>query len=188
MKRRQINLQKISKPNKGGYLSNQMDFSIFLGNGYVVKFQSLKSASRFLAETNRIFNQKFDELLALNASIYQLSLYSFRYLSASDCMKISGVINLLHKTLNLLLDRSSWANGNYFVFTHFNAALNELSQLITLIKKSTRPGDLITGRVNSCESNLTGLKIFLDNYPDQPFTVLLTSQTTSAMTIKKPDM
>lgn len=57
-----IQLKNIVKRLNNSYLTEQKCFQIVLGSDYNVKCQSLRDAKRFLAETNRLLNQKVNLL------------------------------------------------------------------------------------------------------------------------------
>jgi hypothetical protein len=185
-KKRQIDLSKITKPNKAAHYTEQKTYRIYLGNSYIVVFQSLRYAQRFMAESNRVLNQKADEILYLSSNIHYLYVTHFRELKISETVSIHQKFAEFNKAMNLSLDRSSWANGNYFLFTHLQNALSFLEQIIDAITKIIKPGEASIGKVNSVRSQLQAIRLFLQLWPDQPFTAILTSQTINAMTIKAP--
>lgn len=185
-KKRQIELNKITKPNKNAHYTEQKTYRIYLGNGYIIVFQSLRNAQRFMAESNRTLNSKLDEILYLISDIHYLYVTHFRELKNSETVSIHQKFAELNKALNLALDRSSWANGNYFLFTHLQNTLDSLEAILTNISKIIKPGDASLGKVNSSRSQLQAIRLFLNQWPSQPFDAILTSQTRAAMTIKAP--
>jgi hypothetical protein len=185
-KKRLIVLDKITKPNKTAHYSEQKTYRIYLGNGYIIVFQSNRNALRFMAETNRILNQKADEILFLSSTIHSIYITHFREFKISETVSILQLFAEFNKAMNLSLDRSNWANGNYFIFTHLENALSKLERILDAISEIVKPGEATIGKVNSNRSQIQAIRFFLQFWPDQPFTAILTSQTISTMIIKAP--
>jgi len=139
---KQIKLNHITKPVKKSHFTKDRFYIVALGNGFNSSFRSERLARAFLNETNKELNLKMFELNFLYSDIYRLYRSAWLYL---DKNRFSGLNNMevlitegmnkIENSFNLLVDRAAWGNGNYLVFSHFRAIINEINYICGLLKK-----------------------------------------------------
>lgn len=150
---KKIKLNNYSCPVPGSVRTADKFYHVSLGNGYKCSFASEKETLQFLAETSKELNTKLYELNFLYADILRLYRGSWLYFSGSKNIEqiCSDKMSVIERAFNLLVDRSTWINGNYLTFNHFHTIINELVSLCSLLSDLFKKRGL-TGSVYECES------------------------------------
>ena len=125
---KEIKLTGISTRNK--------KHTVTLGNGYQKSFSNLKSAKRYLAQTGRWLTFRLHECNSLNTQLYGHYRTAWFYLqhnkqtmnralieTEQQCQRAFSEIT---NTMDLIIDRGHFENGNHFVFAHFQAIFNSI--------------------------------------------------------------
>jgi len=141
---KQIKLCHITAPDKTSHITANHFYYVSLGNGYKQKFPSKRAATAFLNETNRELNIKLYELNFLYSDLLKLYRGSWLYFDK----KIPGLNNIemncldkfrrIDGTFNIIIERSHWENGNFFVFSQLQYIIAELKTVCELLNQIFR--------------------------------------------------
>ena len=128
-------------------------YHVSLGNGFKGSFASEKETLQFLAETSKELNTKLYELNFLYSDLLRLYRSSWLYFSGSNNIEqiCSDKMAAIERAFNLLVDRSTWINGNYLTFNHFYNIIAEIVSLCSLLCDMFKKRGL-TGAAYECES------------------------------------
>ncbi len=117
--------------------------SVYLGNGTVNNFSSLRDANQFLAQTNNFLTDKLHGFHKQYTEVwqhYQNNWFYFdngRRTHKADLFALERDIKqkLDHVTqkLDLIVHRSGSTNGNYFAFVHFFGIADLLESAVRLL-------------------------------------------------------
>lgn len=112
------------------YRQSGKDYLVTLGNGHTAQFSTLKSVRKYLVDTNRYLNFKLHEMNYILADLqrqYRRNWFYFDHNKNSEKANLYGMdrrcqnnFSRIAETFDLIIERSSFENGNQFVFTHFN--------------------------------------------------------------------
>ncbi len=129
---------KINKTSKYG-----KTHSVYLGNGTINDFTSLREANQFLAETNKFLNFKIHTLHKIYREVwsaYQANWFYFDngrkikkanlYSKERECTQL---LTSIQNHFDLTVQRSGFTNGNYFAFTHLLSAAENLDSVVRLL-------------------------------------------------------
>lgn len=144
---KKINIQQVSVPdklNKSHYIKENK-FQIYLGNGVRKYFTNKKKIRAYLTTVNLFLNYRLHEVNSLFSECYSEYRKAWFYFTSEDplvCKELTGleveIMNDLYsidKTLKLLVERSHWINGNYFVFHYLNNISEYLVCIISNLQK-----------------------------------------------------
>ena len=154
-------------------------YSIYLGNGHKQSFHSQRNAKQFLSETNRFLNQKLYELNFLYIDTFTEYRKAWVYFSSHKSNSKIAFMDLENKcrrlmqdidrAFELMVNRSSWTNGNYQVFTNFRhivaSQYDLLNQLINLY--TSKSDGLQKYQVMHVIKQLETLELEVKKYPNK---------------------
>ncbi len=133
---KRIKLTNYTPPDKSSVFTENLKYSVSLGNGYSASFANGKEAKAFLAETNRELNNKMYELNLLFGDVIKMYRNAWPYFDfgrKSVVNNLQGIIkdrvDGVENSFNLLVDRSHFENGNSFVFSHFYSIIDSLKKI-----------------------------------------------------------
>jgi hypothetical protein len=141
---RAIHIDKLNKAQKRSIVTREKHHSICLGNGLTCYFTNEKKARTFLAETNRFLNQKVLELNRIYVDLWseQRSMYLVFFKAFSTDQKLRQFAANIEKSLDMVMTRSHYTNGNTFTFKYFYNVMDNLREwndyLIVLLKGKNR--------------------------------------------------
>ncbi len=134
--------------NIKGATKSKNGVTIYLGNGTVHHFTNQKQANLFLTITNKALTQNLYELRFLYVEIWKQYQRDWGYFGHNkptmtadvrhQDRECSDLLKATEQSFNLCIERSSWANGNHFVFTHLNRVIYNLKQVLLVLNRIHR--------------------------------------------------
>lgn len=135
---KRIQIKEIKHPDKSSVYINQKQYCIFLGNELRYYFKSEKAALKFLADTNRMLNNKLHELNYIYGLVFieyrKIWFYCENRFKEFDD-KFNSITASINKKFDIIVARSHWNNGNYLTFKHMFDIARLLSEALIFIKK-----------------------------------------------------
>jgi hypothetical protein len=131
---KKIKLRMIVPADRSAVLIKNRKHCVYLGNGVSRYFTDKKQAERFLAETNRFLNEKIFEINQLYIDMfgeYRRAWFSFsgQRNEAMIQMNMVAHLNQIERTMDLIISRCGFTNGNHFVFKHLTDVLKIMGSL-----------------------------------------------------------
>lgn len=149
---RKINIGHFRPADKSSFLTVQRKHGVALGNGLNVLFTNINEVNSFFAKTNRFLNAKLftlNEIYIETFTNYQRNWFLFD--NSSDMQKnernIVDNLQIVSKNLLMMIKRSTYENGNQFVFLQFLNSIDSLIQAINILQEINKD------RYNYVESN-----------------------------------
>lgn len=135
-----IRIKVFNRPDLSNVNLGFRKYSVSLGNGCKLYFDSQRATLKFLAETNIFLNSKLHEC----NYIYSLMLTEMRqawlYSLPPEERKLAGCIADVEKGFNSIVHVSG-INQNQFVFLHFQTvtrAMSQMAEYIIIIYRSRK--------------------------------------------------
>jgi hypothetical protein len=134
---KKVRINKIILGDKNSLLTRNKLNSIHLGNGLTCYFSNLKEAKSYIVKTNSFLQLKLLELnkIYIDTWVEYRNLYVYHYDIIGNNVKIESNLIALEKSINLIVERSNWENGNHFTFSHFYKLIDCLLEFIKLVIK-----------------------------------------------------
>lgn len=140
-----IKINGLSEPDKQSVFTDRLCYTVNLGNGIVKKFSNKAQAQRFLNEVSKYLTYKLHECNELYISVFSYYRRAWFYfdhnkhtnnkLGLYDKDKFcEDTLQHLAQSFNILYRRANWANGNHFVFVHFNNITNGLQCVVQALQ------------------------------------------------------
>lgn len=185
---KRIKINKYLEPVPDAFYTRDTFFWVCLGNSTRHKFTSKRNCLAFLAQVNRFLNNKLHEANYLYTEVFahyrQNWFYFFHEKNIhttnmlADQRAVENELKSVMETFELLVSRSHFPNGNYFVWVHFNSIFNSLesccSVLYELQKKRSNGAEaqqlrILIDRVNICRNQVNSymVPVPLNNQMDE---------------------
>ncbi|HEY0029185.1 MAG TPA: hypothetical protein VGC65_00390 [Bacteroidia bacterium] len=114
--------------------------SVYLGNGTINRFSSLRDAKQFLAQTNNFLTDKLHAFHKTYVEVWNHYQANWFYLdngrktNKADFFALErelvAKLNNVSFRFDLIVQRCGFINGNFFAFTHFFSVADELESVI----------------------------------------------------------
>jgi hypothetical protein len=178
-----IKINGLNEPDKESVYTDRLCYTVNLGNGIVKKFSNKAQGQRFLNDVSKYLTYKLHECNELYISAFgyyrrawfyfdhnkhtsnKLGLYDKDKFCEETLIQISETFNILYR-------RANWANGNHFVFVHFNNITNGLQSvteaLISLYENKSAPAigyelQILKTKIVYCQRTIDKYCIELEN-------------------------
>lgn len=127
---KEVRITQITKERQG--------YSVYLGNGTINNFTSIKDARHFLTETNKFLNFKIHSLHKIYRDVWLSYQSNWFYFDngrkvGSDFAKereCHAVLDRIYNHFDLSIRRCDSTNGNYFTFIHLIQASEDLELVV----------------------------------------------------------
>ena len=136
---KKITLKQITSPEVSSIYAKRNCYSLSLGNGITVRFSSARDAMAYLNEVNKDLNFNLVVLNQIYVDVHTHFRRVWFYLNngldgPGNERKIIGLFHDIDKNMDLMVTRSDWENGNYFIFQYFKGCLNFLDEIIKILQ------------------------------------------------------
>jgi len=172
-----IKIIGLNLPDKTSVYTNNLRYTINLGNGIKKSFDNKAKAQKFLNEVSKYLTYKLHECNELYICVFTLYRRAWFYfdhnkpgsnfadLYAKDRLCEAHMIGIT-ETFNILYKRANWANGNHFVFVHFNNILHALIETLNVLMElyAGRSAGAINYEIEILKTKVVYCKRTIDNY------------------------
>jgi hypothetical protein len=168
---RKIMISHFRPADKTSFLTIQKKHNVALGNGLNLLFSNVNDVTSFLAKTNKFLNEKLFELNELyietQSNYHRLWFY---FNNSSELLiqerNIISNFSIVSRNMLMMVTRSSYGNGNQFVFLQMINAIESLIQTIKILQdlQKARYNYLENNYLNTIEERCNVLKEKLSNY------------------------
>lgn len=143
---KKIKISGLSIPDKESVFIERRAYKVNLGNGIVKQFLNKAEATAFLNEVSKYLSYKMHECNELYISAFTYYRRAWFYFDHNKPLSNTAdlyamerqceySINAISDTFKILYKRANWANGNHFVFVHFNTINNNLLDIVKVLQK-----------------------------------------------------
>jgi hypothetical protein len=168
---RKITINHFRPADKDSFLTVQKKHNLMLGNGLNLLFTNVNEVTSFLAKTNKFLNARLFELNELyieTQSNYQRLWFHFNNSSELLIQERNIITNfsIVSRNMLMMVTRSSYGNGNQFVFLQMKNAIESLIQTIKILQdlQKARYNYLENNYLNTIEERCRTLNDQLSNY------------------------
>jgi hypothetical protein len=184
---KKVKINYVNLPTKESVYTNDLFYKVNLGNGIVKKFTAKAEADKFLNEVSKFLTYKLHECNELYISVFAYYRRAWFYFDHNKHKPSKGrdLADLYskerecdhhllscHNTFNLLYKRANWANGNHFVFVHFNTILTgllETVKILAFIYENKSIGgiqyelEILSKKITYCKRTIDNYTVELEN-------------------------
>ncbi len=132
-----IKLIHVIQPDKTSIFTKDKYFTVALGNGSVRRFKNKKLAYKYLIDVSKHLTYKLHDLHLCFASVNAMYIDNFFYYDRMPRAEflLNEHSSEIQKYLNIMVERTAYANGNRFVFNHFKTIVDAIMGMATIITK-----------------------------------------------------
>lgn len=195
---KKIKIKGLTEPDKNSVFINSRFYTVNLGNGIKKQFLNKADAVKFVNEVSKYLTYKLHECNELYISAFTYYRRAWFYfdndkvtksnladLYASD-RNCNYYLTAINETFEILYKRANWANGNHFVFVHFNNILENLSAVTRILIDlySTKSAGAVLYELEILSNKITYCKRTIDNYTIELENSFKESETISERILK----
>ena len=150
---KKVKVTNLTYPVKNSIYVKEKKYWVALGNKVRVSFTNRKNALAFIAQTNRFLNEKTFELNKIYVDIFSEYRRIWFYFDSKNArlMNFEQQIGFLEKRFDLLIDTSSYEDGNYNAFFHIRGIVYLLQEMLTQMQR------VMAGKNNYAEKYNLGI-------------------------------
>lgn len=175
---KQVKITGLQEPSPESVYTDRLLYKINLGNGIVRSYTTKKQAQAFLTEVSRFLTYKLHECNELYISVFTMYRRAWFYFDHNK-PKARPIGDLREKerlceyhlhqiaeTFTTLYRRSSWANGNHFVFVHFATILTGLADIMKVLNfvYSNKSTAGVLYEIEILQTKITYCRRTIENY------------------------
>lgn len=161
---KEITLIHYQNPDKQSIYTKSKLYRLSLGNNVTIALKSKREFDAQMVAVNKTLNNCLYAIVSMHTEIIKLYFDAWFYMDDKTLM-CEHYINRIPELLNLIIDRSSHSNGNFFVFNHmYHIIVNinsTLDNIIRIRKKKNHQSEI--KKAQSFKLQLENIKYTLDN-------------------------
>lgn len=165
-----IKIEKYTDKRTDSYFTKDKCFWVFLGNGSKHSFTNKKHLKKFLAETNEFLKARLFELNKIYAEIFTEYRKIWFYFDGESLKTFSDRFDddliLVNKSFRMIIERSSWNDGNQLTFKHFYYVIEMFTGILNvMIEVQKAKSNYVEKRnLEVIASRLAYVKMCLENF------------------------
>lgn len=132
-----IKIEKYTDKNPKSIFTRDKSFWVYLGNGTKHSFSNKKHLTKFLADTNEFLKARLFELNKIYAEIFVEYRKMWFYFDSENLKTVSDRFDdeliYVNKSFRMIIERSSWNEGNHFTFKHFYYAIEKFTEIVNVM-------------------------------------------------------
>ncbi len=137
---KKITLTRILTADRSSIYTKRKHYCISVGNGVSARFSNLEKAEAFLTKLNEELNFNLSVMNMILVEIFTNYRRLWFYLNnlpeySAHERRITEAFQDIDRYFNIMVTRSHFENGNYFVFQNFRRCLAAMDEILSVLKK-----------------------------------------------------